>query len=122
MNKTTIKKNKDKISFTFVLKLTKTIILTTVVFCLLMIVLYIIGNYQNFQDKSQQVILDAISYVSICTLFLTIPVIVENIIRLITTNKKWECISTILLMILVILIMIGCMSFSSIIEFLSEGL
>lgn len=122
MNKTIIKKNKDKISFTFVLKLTKTIILTTVVFCLLMIVLYIIGNYQNFQDKSQQVILDAISYVSICTLFLTIPVIVENIIRLITTNKKWECISTILLMILVILIMIGCMSFSSIIEFLSEGL
>lgn len=122
MNKTTIKKNKDKISFTFVLKLTKTIILTTVVFCLLMIVLYIIGNYQNFQDKSQQVILDAISYVSICTLFLTIPVIVENIIRLITTNKKWECISTIFLMILVILIMIGCMSFSSIIEFLSEGL
>lgn len=122
MNKTTIKKNKDKISFTFVLKLTKTIILTTVIFCLLMIVLYIIGNYQNFQDKSQQVILDAISYVSICTLFLTIPVIVENIIRIFTTNKKKECISTILLMILVILIMIGCMSFSSIIEYLSEGL
>lgn len=122
MNKTTIKKNKGKISFTFVLKLTKTIILTMVVFCLLMIVLYIIGNYQNFQDKSQQIILDAISYVSITTLFLTFPVIVESLIRLFTVKKKWNSIGSILLMLVVIIIMICCMSFSSIIEFLSEGL
>lgn len=122
MNKTTIKKNKGKISFTFVLKLTKTIILTMVVFCLLMIVLYIIGNYQNFQDKSQQIILDAISYVSITTLFLTFPVIVESLIRLFTVKKKWNSIGSIVLMLVVIIIMICCMSFSSIIEFLSEGL
>lgn len=116
----TEKKNK-KISFTFVLKMTKTIILTMVIFCVLLILLYSVGNYQGFGDKSQQIILDTISYSSIITLFLTIPVIVENFIRLFTVKKKKESIISILLMIFAIFAMIGCISFSSIIGFLSEG-
>ena len=122
MNKTTnILKNRKKISFTFVLKLTKTIILTLVVFCLLMNVLYVVGNYQNFQDKSQQIILDTISYTSIITIFLTFPVILESIIRIFTVKKKSDSIKTLILMILAIIIMIFCISFSSFIGYLSKG-
>lgn len=121
MNK--LKNNKNrKISFTFVLKLTKTIIYSMIIFCVLMIILYIVGNYQNFQDRSQQFILDTLSYSSICTLFLTVPVLIESFIRLFTVKKKADSIITIINMIFAILIMLGCMSFSSVVGFLSEGL
>lgn len=122
MNKTRkFQKNRKKISFTFVLKLTKTIILTLCIFCILMIILYTVGNYQDFQDKSQQIILNTLSYTSIITLFLTIPVIIESTIRLFTVKKKSESIITIILMLITILIMIGCISISSVISFLSQG-
>lgn len=121
MNKTKITKNK-KISFTFILKLTKTIIYTMLVFCILLIILYVIGNYQNFQDKSQQFILDTLSYSSICTLFLTVPVLIESFIRLFTVKKKADSIITIINMIFSIVLMLLCMSFSSAVGFLSEGL
>lgn len=113
---------KSKISFLFVLKLTKTIILSMVVFCCLLIALYIVGNYQHFQDKSQQIILNTLSYFSIGTLFLTIPVIVESIIRLFTVSKKKDSIITLILMIISILITIGSLGFSSFVGFLSEGI
>lgn len=121
MNKSKNLKNR-KISFLFVLKLTKTIILSMVVFCCLLVCLYIVGNYQHFQDKSQQIILNTLSYFSIGTLFLTIPVIVESIIRLFTVSKKKDAIITLILMIISFIITLGTMGFSSFVGFLSEGI
>lgn len=120
MNKSKNMKNR-KISFLFVLKLTKTIILSMVVFCALLICLYIVGNYQNFQDKSQQIILNTLSYSSIGTLFLTIPVIVESIIRLFTVSKKKDAVITLILMLVSLILMIGAIGFSSFIGYLAEG-
>lgn len=116
-----MKKNK-KISFSFITKLANTIIYTLVIFCIMLVILYIVGNYQDFQDKSQQIILTTISYTSIGTIFLTLPVLVENFIRVFTTKNKKESISTILLMLFIVIVMIFCTSFSSILEYLSKGI
>jgi len=123
-----MKKNKleittipKKISTPLLYRITRTIILSLVIFSLLLITLYVVGNYQNFQDLSQKTILNVLMYTAILTLFLTVPVIVEDIIMLFVIKQKTGRIVSLVLMLLTILFCTFCLLYTGMIEIISVG-
>lgn len=116
------KYSKKLISNTLTYKLYLILDLVLTVFCITLLIFYIIGNYQNFQDKTQQIILSVLSYSSIFNGLLSIFLIIESIIKLITEKRKLK---TTLLLIYLLFAVILCIVFSSasnIISFLSMGI
>lgn len=111
--------NKHPLSFLY--RLIKNIVFSLFLFCLVLLVLYIAGNYQNFQTESQQLILSTLSFSSIVLLIFSILIFGETIIRLITKGEKLKSVAVLLTMIFNILFSIFGMSFSNIVYYLSEG-
>lgn len=107
-------------SLTYKLSITLDIMLT--VFIVVLITLYTIGNYQNFQDKSQQIILSMISYTSVFNALLSLTLSVETIIKLITEKRKVSNIFYLIYLILAIVISVGMIVFSNIISYLAMGI
>ena len=105
----------------FIYKLLSMIIICLIVFCSLLLGLYIMGNFQVFQDKSQTIILKVLSFTGIFTALLLIPLLLENIIMLITEKKKLMYLVRIIFVILAIIFCIICVGLSDIIIYLSEG-
>jgi len=114
-----LQKTKNNIPFHY--KLLRTILQSLIIFCFLMMCLYIVGNFQNFQDKSQEILLNVLSYTAIFTILLTIPLFVENIIMLFTEKNKFRIILSILMLIFSVLICFLFMGISNIIVFLTDG-
>ena len=111
-----------KITTPFLYRITQTVILSLFIFCVFLIILYIVGNYQNFQDLSQKSILSVLFYTSILNGFLTLPVIVENIIMLITFKNKTGRIISLVFMIFTDVFSVFCIILSGAVEVLSSGL
>lgn len=107
-------------SLTYKLSITLDIMLT--VFIVVLITLYTIGNYQNFQDKSQQIILSLLSYTSVFNALLSLTLSVETIIKLITEKRKVSNVFNLIYLILAIVISIGMIVFSNIISYLAMGI
>ncbi|MCR4741501.1 MAG: hypothetical protein K5866_01330 [Treponema sp.] len=105
----------------FIYKLLSMIIICLIVFCSLLLGLYIMGNFQIFQDRSQTIILKVLSYTGIFTALLSIPLLIENIIMLITEKEKIKYVIRILWVCLAIIFCILCVGLSDIIIYLSEG-
>jgi hypothetical protein len=105
----------------FLYRLIKNIVFSLFFFCLVLVVLYIAGDYQNFQTESQQLILSTLSFSSIVLLLFSILIFGETIIRLITKGEKLKSVAVLLAMIFNIIFSVICMSFSNIIFYLSEG-
>ncbi|WP_027727610.1 hypothetical protein [Treponema sp. C6A8] len=105
----------------FLYRLIKNIVFSLFFFCLVLVVLYIAGNYQNFQAESQQLILSTLSFSSIVLLIFSILIFGETIIRLITKGEKLKSVAVLLTMIFNILFSLVCMSFSNVVYYLSEG-
>lgn len=105
-----------------VYKILKIVLICLVIFCFLLMCLYIMGNFQLFQDRSQGLILKVLSYTAIFTGLLTIPILIENVIMLFTENKKWKSIISIILLLLCIVFCVICLGISNIVIFLSEGI
>lgn len=82
------KYGKKKFSNSLAYKLSMTVHVIFAVFCLTLVVLYILGNFQNFQDKSQQIILNILAYSSIFTALLSIFLIIETVIKIFTEKNK----------------------------------
>lgn len=110
-----------KIKTPFLYRITQTIILTLVIFCIFLLVLYTVGNFQSFQDESQKIILMVLLFSAILTSFLTVPIFIENIIMLFTIKKKKMRIISLLLMILTVIFCVFCIIFCGAIELISEG-
>ncbi len=110
-----------KIKTPLLYRITQTIILTLVIFCVFLLILYIVGNFQNFQDESQKIILKVLLFSAILTSFLTVPIFIENIIMLFTIKKKKMRIISLLLMILTVIFCAFCIIFCGAIELISEG-
>lgn len=106
-------------SLTYKLSISLDILLT--VFSLLLITLYIIGNYQNFQDSTQIIILSTLSYISIFNILLSILLFVETLFKIRTEKQKFKNILNIIYLILAILLGILFSSTSNIINYLSTG-
>lgn len=102
-------------------RLIKNIVFALFFFCIVLVVIYVVGNEQNFQFESQILILTAISYSSIVLFILSVLIVVETLIRLIFKPEKFKSIIVLFFMIFNIAFSILCMSFSNIVYYLSEG-
>ena len=120
------KNNKKKISFTDNLVLTYRKLLSLIVFlflfCLFLCVFYVIGNYKEFLDTSQKLILSWLSVSSIVLGFFSFIGLVVNILLMIKKIKIKNRITAFLLMIFFILFSIFANVFSYLVNYLSLGL
>ncbi len=114
-------KQLKKHPLSFLFRLTKNIVFALFVFNLVLVVLYVAGNYQEFQVESQQLLLNVITLTSITLLILSVLIFFETGIRLITKDDKIRSLILLFLMILNIVFGFFCMIFSKIVYFLSEG-
>ena len=120
------KNNKKKISFTDNLMLTYRKLLSLIVFlflfCLFLCVFYVIGNYKEFLDSSQELILSWLSVSSIVLGFFSFIGLIVNILLIIKKIKIKNRIPAFLLMIFFILFSIFANVFSYLVNYLSLGL
>lgn len=120
------KNNKKKISFTDNLVLTYRKLLSLIVFlflfCLFLCVFYVIGNYKEFLDSSQELILSWLSVSTIVLGFFSFIGLVVNILLMIKKIKIKNRIPAFLLMIFFILFSIFANVFSYLVNYLSLGL
>lgn len=120
------KNNKKKISFTDNLVLTYRKLLSLIVFlflfCLFLCVFYVIGNYKEFLDSSQKLILSWLSVSSIVLGFFSFIGLVVNILLMFKKIKIKNRIPAFLLMIFFILFSIFANVFSYLVNYLSLGL
>lgn len=106
----------------FIYRFFMTLNFTFTVFCLILSILYIIGNYQSFQDSSQKLIITIASFSSSFNLLLSAILIIETIFKVFTENHKIKSIFRILFLLLTIILCFVCMELSSIISYLSAGI
>jgi len=83
---------------------------------------YLIGNYKNFLDESQNIILLCLSFISVLLIFLSVFEIVENPIFLIKRIKIINRFISIFWMIFFALSGIVMFVFSYAVNYLAEGL
>lgn len=122
MIKKILQNAKSRFSNSLTYKVTMMINLITIVSCILLTSLYIIGNYQNFQDKSQQIILFFLSYDSIFSTLLSFLLLIETIVKIFTEKYKIKNIINALMLLLAILFCISSTGIAGIISYLSTGI
>jgi hypothetical protein len=120
------KNKKKKMGLTDNLVLTYRKIFSLIVFlflfCLFLCVFYVIGNYKEFLDSSQELILSWLSVSSIFLGFFSFTGLVVNVLLMIKKIKIKNRIPAIFLMIFFILFSILSNVFSYLINYLSLGL
>ena len=92
----------------FLYRLIKNIVFALFFFCLVLVLLYIVGNYQSFQFESQILILRAISFSSIALFIFSILILFETVIRFATKGEKVKSLIVILIMLFNIIFCIVC--------------
>ena len=116
------KYSKKLFSNTLTYKVSMTLNLVITAFCVILITLYIIGNYQNFQDENQQWILTLLSYVSIFNSLFSIVLSVETAIKLFTEKQKIKNFVNLLALLASAVFCIFCTGTSNIISYISGGI
>lgn len=122
LKKIKFKYSKKIISNTLTYKVSLTLNLIITIFCITLVVLYVIGNYQNFQDRSQRIILKVLSYTSIFNIMLSFLLAIESFIKIFTENRKIKSIINTIFLIFTIIFCFFCIEISSVITYLSMGL
>lgn len=122
MDKYKFKYSKKIISNLIVYKVSMTVDFVFFLFEIILLLLYFIGNYQNFQDSSQQFILKILFFSSIFTSIFSFLLLIESIIKIFSEKQKGKSIINSIFLIISIIFSIFSMEFSNIIIYLSEGL
>ena len=122
MDKYKFKYSKKIISNLIVYKVSMTVDFVFFLFEIILLLLYFIGNYQNFQDSSQQFILKILFFSSIFTSIFSFLLLIESIIKIFSEKQKGKSIINSVFLIISIIFSIFSMEFSNIIMYLSEGL
>lgn len=122
MDKYRFKYSKKIISNLIVYKVSMTVDFVFFLFEIILLLLYFIGNYQNFQDSSQQFILKVLFFSSIFTSIFSFLLLIESIIKIFSEKQKGKSIFNSIFLIISIIFSIFSMEFSNIIMYLSEGL
>lgn len=122
MDKYKFKYSKKIISNLIVYKVSMTVDFVFFLFEIILLLLYFIGNYQNFQDSSQQFILKILFFSSIFTSIFSFLLLIESIIKIFSEKQKGKSIINSIFLIISIIFSIFSMEFSNIIMYLSEGL
>ena len=120
-NKLNFKYSKKLFSNTFTYKFSMTMNLAITVFCIILITLYIIGNYQGFQDENQQWLLSILSYAAIFNSLFSIMLTVETAIKLFTEKQKIKNLINMIALIASAVFCIFCTGISNIISYISGG-
>ena len=121
-NKLKFKYSKKLLSNTLTYKFSMTLNLAVTAFCVILITLYIIGNYQNFQDENQQWILTVLSYVAIFNSLFSIVLLVETAIKLFTEKHQIKNIINMIALFCSAVFCIFCTGTSNIIGYISGGI
>ena len=121
-NNTNFKYSKKLFSNTITYKFSLTLNLVITLFCVILIALYTIGNYQNFQDENQEFILSILSYAAIFNSLFSIVLTVETVIKLVTEKYKLKNFFNIIGLIITAIFSIFCTGFSNIISYISGGI
>ena len=99
-----------------------TLNLALTVFCIILITLYIIGNYQAFQDENQQWILSILSFTAIFNSLFSVVLTVETAIKLFTEKNKLKNAVNLIALIASAIFCIFCTGTSNIISYISGGI
>jgi hypothetical protein len=121
-NKIGFKYSKKFFSNTLTYNVSITLNLAITVFCIILITLYIIGNYQNFQDENQQWILSLLSYAAIFNSLFSIVLAVETAIKIFTEKQKFKNTINLVGLIASATFCIFCTGTSNIISYVAEGI
>ena len=121
-NKLNFKYSKKLFSNTLTYKVSITLNLAVTAFCILLITLYIIGNYQNFQDENQEWLLTLLSYVTIFNSLFSIVLSVETAIKLFTEKQKIKNLINLIMLIISAIFCIFCTGTSNVISYISGGI
>ena len=121
-NKIDFKYSKKLLSNTLTYKFSMTLNFAITVFCVILIALYIIGNYQNFQDENQQWILSVLSFVAIFNSLFSVLLMVETTIKIFTEKHKIKNLINLVMLIASGIFCIFCTGTSNIIGYLSGGI
>ena len=121
-NKLKFKYSKKIFSNTLTYKVSMTLNLAITAFCIILITLYIIGNYQNFQDDNQQWLLSVLSYVSIFNSLFSIVLTVETFIKIFTEKQKVKNIINMIALVGSAVFCIFCTGTANIISYISGGI
>ncbi len=122
LNKIKFKYSKKLISNSLTYKFSLIICLTLLLFSIILIGLYIIGNYQNFQDQTQQFLLELLSYIAIFNAILSILLIVESIFKIVLENRKVKSVINLFFLIITFIFELFSLEISTVISYLSKGL
>ena len=120
-NKLKFKYSKKLFSNTITYKFSMTMNLAITVFCVILITLYIIGNYQGFQDENQEWLLAILSYAAIFNSLFSIVLTVETAIKLFTEKQKIKNLINMIALIASAVFCIFCTGISNIISYISGG-
>lgn len=121
-NKIGFKYSKKLFSNTLTYNVSLTLNLAITVFCIILITLYIIGNYQNFQDENQQWILSVLSYAAIFNSLFSLVLALETGIKIFTEKQKIKNIINLIGLIVSASFCIFCTGTSNIISYISGGI
>ena len=110
------------LSNTLTYKFSMTLNLVITIFCVLLITLYIIGNYQNFQDENQKWLLSILSYAAIFNTLFSILLTAETAIKLFTEKHKIKNFINMIMLIASAIFCFFCNGTSNIIGYISGGL
>ena len=121
-NKLKFKYSKKIFSNTLTYKVSMTLNLAITVFCITLITLYIIGNYQNFQDENQEWLLTVLSYVAIFNSLFSILLSVETGIKIFTEKQKIKNIINLIALLTSTVFCIFCTGTANIISYISGGI
>ena len=121
-NKIDFKYSKKILSNTLTYKFSMTLNFAITVFCVILIALYIIGNYQNFQDENQQWILSVLSFAAIFNSLFSVLLMVETTIKIFTEKHKIKNLINLVMLIASGIFCIFCTGTSNIIGYLSGGI
>ena len=116
------KYSKKILSNTLTYKFSMTLNLALTVFCIILITLYIIGNYQAFQDENQQWILSILSFTAIFNSLFSVVLTVETAIKLFTEKNKLKNAVNLIALIASAIFCIFCTGTSNIISYISGGI
>ena len=121
-NKIDFKYSKKLLSNTLTYKFSMTLNFAITIFCVILITLYIIGNYQEFQDENQQWILSVLCFAAIFNSLFSVLLIVETAIKIFTEKHKVKNLINLLILIASAIFCIFCTGTSNIIGYLSGGI
>ena len=121
-NNINFKYSKRLFSNTLTYKFSMTINLAITTFCIILITLFTIGNYQKFQDANQIRILSILSYISIFNSLFSIMLTIETAIKLFTEKNKFKNLINLIMLLASAVFCIFCTGTSNIISYISEGI